>query len=80
MVVIGHEAVGVAKPIISLINVLKGVEEVFTILVVFKDRFFFITTGGDVINGTGVFYAERSSHYANESRKRGNVNTKDLTL
>lgn len=33
-----------------------------------------------MINGTGVFYAERSSHYATVSRKRGNVNTKDLTL
>jgi hypothetical protein len=33
-----------------------------------------------MIDGTGIFYAERACHDATISGKRGNVNTKDLTL
>ena len=73
MVVIGHEAVGVAKPIVSFIDMLKGIEEVLTILVVFKDGLFFITPGGDMIDGAGIFYTERACHDATVSRKCGNV-------
>ncbi len=41
MVVVGHEAVGVAQPI-TLVDVLKGVEEALAIPVVFKDGLLFI--------------------------------------
>jgi hypothetical protein len=32
MVVVGHEAVGMAQPVITLVDVLKGVEEILTVL------------------------------------------------
>lgn len=37
MVVVGHEAVGVAQPVITLVDVLKGIEEVLAVLVVLED-------------------------------------------
>ena len=39
MVMIGHEAVGVADPIIALIDMLEGVQEVLPVGVGLKDRF-----------------------------------------
>lgn len=53
-----HQAVGMAEPVIPLIDMLEGVQEVDAVLVVFENGLLFITAGGDVIDGTGVFYAE----------------------
>jgi len=43
MVMVGHEAVGVADPIIPLVDVLEGVQEVQSILVVLEDGLLLIT-------------------------------------
>jgi hypothetical protein len=64
MVVVGHEAVGVAQPIITLVDVLKGVEEVLSVLVVFEDSLLFVAAGGDMIYGARVFYAKGAGHGA----------------
>jgi len=39
---IGHEAVGVADPIVSLIDVLKGVQKILSVMVIFEDGFLFV--------------------------------------
>jgi citrate lyase beta subunit len=62
MVMVGHEAVGVADPIIPLVDVLEGVQEVQSILVVLEDGLLLVTAGGNVINSTGVFDAEGTGH------------------
>ena len=80
VVVIGHEAVGVAQPVITFVDVLKGVEKIIAVLVVFEDGLLFIAARGNMIYGTRVFYAKRAGHCANVSWPLLNVNTKDLTL
>ncbi len=40
----------------------------------------FIAAGRDVIDGTGVLYAEGAGHEANLAKNRENVKLKDLTL
>jgi len=62
MIVVGHEAISVANPIVTLINVLKGVQKVFAVSVVLEDRLLFVSTRSDMINSTGVFYAEKAGH------------------
>jgi hypothetical protein len=80
MVVVGHEAIGVAQPIVALVYMLKGVEEVLAVLVVFEDGLLLVTTGGYMVDCTGVFYAKRTGHGVNIAEAIQNVNTKDLTL
>ena len=65
VIVVVHHAVGVANPIVSLINVLERVQEVDAVLVVFEDGLLFIAARGDVIDGTCVFYAEGAGHKGN---------------
>jgi hypothetical protein len=60
--VIGHETVSVANPIVALTNVLNGIQEVFTILIVLKDRLFLVAAGRNMVNSTGIFYAEGAGH------------------
>jgi hypothetical protein len=62
VVVIGHEAVGVAQPIIAFVDVLKGVEEILAVLVVFEDGLLFVAARGYMIYGAGVFYAKGAGH------------------
>lgn len=80
MIVVAHEAVGVAQPVISFVDMLKGVEEVLAVLVVFEDSLFFVAARGNMIHSAGVFYAKGAGHGANVSWSLQNVNTKDLTL
>ena len=80
VIVVVHHAVGMTEPIVSFINVLERVQEVDAVLVVFENGLLFVSAGGDVIDGTGVFYAEGAGHAAMVSEKRANVKIKDLTL
>jgi hypothetical protein len=64
MIVVVHEAAGVADPVISLVDVLEGVQEVYPVLVALEDGLSFVAPGGDVVDCTGVFYAERAGHIA----------------
>jgi hypothetical protein len=59
---------------------LERVQEVDAVLVVFENGLLFIAAGGDVIDGTGVFYAEGAGHRGNLANNRKNVKLKDLTL
>ena len=50
-----HETVGVADPIISLVDVLEGVQEIDPVPVALKkDELSFVASGGYVIDRTGV--------------------------
>lgn len=80
MIVVGHEAVSVAQPVITLVDVLQGVEEILAVLIIFEDGLFFVAARGNMIHSTGVFYAKRTGHGVNVAELRRNVNTKDLTL
>jgi hypothetical protein len=62
VIVIGHEAVGVANPIVAFINVLESIQEVLAVLVILKDRLLFVPAGGYMIDCAGIFYAERAGH------------------
>src|SRR5574337_1098121 len=68
MVVVGHEAVGVAQPVITLVDVLKGVEEVLAVLIVFEDGLLFVAARGNMIDGARVFYAKGTGHGAKVAR------------
>ena len=59
---VAHEAVGMAEPVISVIDMLQGIQEILAILVVFKNGFLFISPAGDMIDRSGIFYAQRTSH------------------
>ncbi len=67
VVVIGHKTVGVAQPVITFVDVLKGVEEILAVLVIFEDGLLFVAARGNMIYGTRVFYAKRAGHCANVS-------------
>jgi len=60
--VIGHETVSVANPIVALTYVLNGIQEVFPILVVLENRLFLVAAGSNMVNGTGIFYAEGTGY------------------
>lgn len=80
MKVISHQAVGVANPIITLIDMLEGVQEVLTVLIIFEYWLFFIAAGRDMIHCTGVLDTEWSGHGRRLSAMARNVKPQDLTL
>jgi hypothetical protein len=80
MIVVGHEAVGMADPIIPLVHMLKSVQEVDPIMVVLEHGLFFVSTGRNMIDCTGIFYTERARHEGRISEGMANVKPQDLTL
>jgi hypothetical protein len=50
-----HEAIGMADPMVALIDLVQSSEEVFSIAVVFVNRLLFISPGGDMIHRLGIF-------------------------
>jgi ATP-dependent protease HslVU (ClpYQ) peptidase subunit len=78
---VGHEAVGVADPIVAFIGVLEGIEEVQAVLLVLENGFLLVPARRDVVDSTGVFYAEGTGHnVAIVSRKEAIVKLQDVTL
>ncbi len=80
MIMVGHEAVGVANPIVALINVLESLQKVLAVLVILKDRLLLIPAGSYMIDCAGILYAERTGHNATIAHDRAICNEKDLTL
>jgi hypothetical protein len=62
MVMIIHEAISMAKPVVALVDVGKDFEKCFPILIVFKYGFLVVAAVGNVIYRAGVFYAEGPGH------------------
>jgi hypothetical protein len=79
-VMVVHETVSVADPVVAFIDMLKCVQKVEPVLIGFKHGLLFIATGGDVIDSTGIFYAEWTGHEARISKKCPESNIIDLTL
>ena len=57
VVMVVHEAIGVAKPVVAFINVGEDSEKGLPVMVVLKDSLFVVSPAGDVIHGAGVFDA-----------------------
>jgi hypothetical protein len=57
MVMVVHETIGVAQPVIALIRVLEGVQKVDPVLVALEDYLLFIASGGDMIDSACVLYS-----------------------
>jgi hypothetical protein len=62
MVMIVHEAIRMAEPVVAFVDVGEDFEKCLSVLIVLKYRFSVVASAGDVIYGAGVFYAERSGH------------------
>jgi hypothetical protein len=80
MIVVVHQAVGMADPMIPLIDMLQHVQKVDAVLIVSENSLLFVAAGGDVIDSTCVLYAKGTRHKRTLAKKRGNVKIKDLTL
>jgi hypothetical protein len=50
-----HEAIGMAEPMVALIDLVQSSEEVVSISVVSVNRLLFISPGGDMIHRPGIF-------------------------
>jgi hypothetical protein len=50
-----HEAIAMAEPIVTPIDLVQSSEEVFSISVVFINRLLFISPRGDMIHSPGIF-------------------------
>ncbi len=80
MIMIGHEAVGMTDPIVALIDMLEGVQEILPVPVVLEYGLLFIAAGGYVIDCAGIFNAEGAGHGLTVTEKSANVKPQDLTL
>jgi hypothetical protein len=54
MVMVAHQAVGVAAPAKAQNHFAQDIQESLAILVVLKDRFLAVTARGDVVKSAGV--------------------------
>lgn len=57
MVVVAHQAVGVAEPVEALDGLAKDGEEYLAVTVVSEDICTCVATGGNVVDSAGEFYA-----------------------
>lgn len=62
--VIGHDAIGVAKPTLLLYLAAKALQEAPPVLLVNEDIAAFISAGSDVINLAGKFETKRAGPWA----------------
>jgi len=58
MIVIAHEAVGVADPVVPLIHMLEGVQKIQPVLVVLEDGLLLVATVSDMVDCAGIFDPE----------------------
>jgi hypothetical protein len=59
MIVIGHEAVGVADPVTAS-EMLEGVQEVLTVRVLVEDGLLIVPAGSHMIDSAWILYAKRA--------------------
>jgi hypothetical protein len=62
MIMIGHETIRMANPVVPFVDVLEGAQEGLVVSIVLEDGFLFIATGGNMVNCAGVFDAEGTCH------------------
>jgi hypothetical protein len=59
---VGHEAVGVANPIVPFVGVLESIQEVQAVRVILEYWLLLVASRRDVIDSAGVFDAEGTCH------------------
>ena len=57
VIVIVHKTIGMAKPVVTLINLGEGIKEDIPISLAFKYGFLFVSSASDMVDCTRVFYA-----------------------
>ena len=62
MIMVVHEAIGMAKPVETIVDFFQDVEKEGTVFIIVKDLIPCIASGGDVIEGAFVFYSKWSCH------------------
>jgi hypothetical protein len=55
VIMIVHQAVGMADPVISFIHVLEGIQEPYAILIAFEDHLPLVASRGDMIYSASIF-------------------------
>jgi hypothetical protein len=68
-----------AYPVISLVDMGDDSKKCFSVRVVFEDGFLFIAARGNVVYGTGIFYAKWTCHEVNIAYLWCNGKKVDLT-
>ena len=80
MGMVGHEAVGMADPIVAFVDVLEGVQKVQTVSVIFENGLFLVAARCNMVDCAGVFDTEGTRHKRRISKNKANVKPQDLTL
>jgi hypothetical protein len=62
MVMILHQAVGMAEPIVPKGNILKRIQENLSVLIVSEYCLSFVSSARDVIDSTWKLYTQRTCH------------------
>ena len=57
-----HEAIGMAEPMVALVDLVENGEKVLPILILPVNKLFSISPRGDMIHSTGIFDTQRASH------------------
>jgi hypothetical protein len=78
---VGHEAVGMADPIIAFVGMLESIQEVQTVLLILENGLSFVPAGGDAVDSSWIFYAEGTRHNGETlSQNKAIVKIQDLTV
>jgi hypothetical protein len=62
MIVVPHQAIGMADPTKPIDDIAKSLEERTAVLIVFVDRLLAVSSGGDVIHRSGELDPQRPGH------------------
>jgi hypothetical protein len=73
VIVVVHETVGVADPVITLVDVLEGVQEVDPVLVALEDGLSLVTPRGDMIHRASILNPQGTGHEVRVSEEKRNV-------
>jgi hypothetical protein len=79
MIMIVHKTIGMAEPMIPIIQLLQNIEQHPSIPIVLKNSPPRIPPGGDMINSLSILNPQRSRHTMLLHPSTSNVNIKDLT-
>jgi hypothetical protein len=73
MIVVIHEAIGVADPVITSVHLSEDPQECFTVLVIAENVLLLVSPGGKVINGAWICDPQGTCHGARISEVKEKV-------
>jgi hypothetical protein len=62
MIMIVHQAISMAEPVVSKANICEGIQEDLSVLIVSENCLSLISSARDVIDSTWKFYTQRTCH------------------